>query len=344
MRFEKMITAVDSHTEGMPTRVVTSGFGPIPGKTIFEKKQYVEQHLDHLRTLLMFEPRGHGSMSGSIVLPPVSPDADLGVVFIEVSGCLPMCGHGTIGTCTVAIETGLVKATEPVTCVKLDTPAGRVVAEATVQNGRVKKVKIRNVPSFLYRKEAIVDVLTLGKLTLDIAYGGNFYGILPAESVGLSLDKKNARALVETGMKIMKAVGEQVPLQHPLNTDIREIKHIMFTGPPDVAGAHAKNTVIIFPGTFDRSPCGTGTSARMAQLFFRGKLGLNQDFVHESIIGTLFTGRLVEQIQLTPDVSAVVPTIEGRAWISGFQHFVLDPEDPFPAGFLVNEHATTKSP
>ncbi len=336
MHFEKMITAVDSHTEGMPTRVVTSGFGPIPGKTMFEKKQYVERHLDHLRTLLMFEPRGHGSMSGSIVLPPITPDADLGVIFIEVSGCLPMCGHGTIGTCTVALETGLVKATEPLSYVKLDTPAGRVVGEASVQNGRVKKVKIRNVPSFLYRKDVTVDVPLLGKLTLDIAYGGNFYGILPVESVNLSLDKENAQALIDTGMRIMRSVREQVPLIHPLNPDINEIKHIMFTGPPNVQGADAKNIVIIHPGTFDRSPCGTGTSARMAQLFFRGKLALNQDFVHESLIGTLFTGRLVEQVQLASNIPAVVPTIEGRAWISGFQNFVLDPEDPFPAGFLVN--------
>lgn len=332
-----MITAVDSHTEGMPTRVVTSGFGPIPGKTMFEKKQYVEQHLDHLRTLLMFEPRGHGSMSGSIVLPPISPDGDLGVVFIEVSGCLPMCGHGTIGTCVVAIETGLVKAIEPVTYVRLDTPAGRVVAEATVQDGRVKKVKIRNVPSFLYRKDVTVTVPALGKLMLDIAYGGNFYAILPANSVGLSLEKKNAQSLIDAGMNIMNSVRQQVLLDHPLNHEINDIKHVMFTAPPDVEGAHGKNVVILHPGTFDRSPCGTGTSARMSQLFFQGKLALNQDFVHESIIGTLFTGRLVEEVQLTPSIHAVVPTIEGRAWISGFQNFVLDPEDPFPAGFLISE-------
>lgn len=335
MRFEKMITAVDSHTEGMPTRVVTSGFGPVPGKTMFEKKRYVEEKLDHLRTFLMFEPRGHSSMSGSILLPPTDPEADLGVVFIEVSGCLPMCGHGTIGTVTVALETGLVKMAEPITRLTLDTPAGRVTAEATIENGRVKKVKIRNVPSFLYRKDVMVNVPDLGRVTLDIAWGGNFYGILPAESVGLNLEKSQAQKLIETGMKIMEAVGEQVPLQHPLNPGINEIKHTQFTGPADVDGATAKNTVVIYPGTLDRSPCGTGTSARMAQLFGRGQLGLNEDFVHESIIGSLFTGRLVEQVQLTPEVSAVVPTIEGRAWISGIQQFVLDPEDPFPAGFLV---------
>jgi proline racemase len=274
-------------------------------------------------------------MSGSILLPPTDPDADLGVVFIEVSGCLPMCGHGTIGTVTVAIETGLIPAVEPITTVKLDTPAGRVVAEATVQDGRVKKVKIRNVPAFLYRKDAIVDVPGLGKVQLDIAYGGNFYGILPVEEAGLTLEKRQVPELISTGMKIMEAVEEQVPLQHPLETRISEIKHTLFTGPADVPGADAKNAVMIYPGTLDRSPCGTGTSARMAQMYARGLLDLNQDFVHESINGTCFTGRLVEKVQLTPEVEAVVPTIEGRAWITGFQQFVLDPDDPFPAGFLL---------
>jgi len=336
MRFDKLITTVDSHTEGMPTRVVTSGFGPVPGRTMFEKKRYVEENLDYLRTLLMFEPRGHSSMSGSILLPPTDPEADLGVVFIEVSGCLPMCGHGTIGTCTVAIETGLVKAVEPLTYLTLDTPAGRVQAEATVQNGRVKKVKIRNVPSFLYRKDVEVEVPGLGWLTLDIAYGGNFYGILPAQAVGLTLEKGQGQKLIEAGMQIMAAVGQQIPLQHPLNSGITELKHTLFTGPAQVSGAQAKSAVVIYPGTLDRSPCGTGTSARMAQLFGRDQLGLNQDFVHESFIGTLFTGQLVETVQITPEIKAVVPTIEGRAWITGFQQFVLDPEDPFPAGFLVS--------
>ncbi len=335
MRFDKMITAVDSHTEGMPTRVVTSGFGPVPGATMFEKKRYVEERLDHLRTLLMFEPRGHGAMSGSVLLPPTDPEADLGVVFIEVSGCLPMCGHGTIGTCTVAIETGLVPAVEPVTTLILDTPAGRVVAAARVRDGRVEGVTIRNVPAFLYRRDVEVEVQGVGRVCLDIAYGGNFYAILPAEAIGLSLDRGNARTLVDAGMRIMAAVGEQVPLRHPLNPGIDEIKHTMFTGAADIAGAHAKNAVVIYPGAIDRSPCGTGTSARMAQLFARGELGLDQDFVHESFIGSLFTGRLVETLDLTPEVPAVVPTITGRAWISGFQQLVLDPEDPFPAGFLV---------
>ncbi len=335
MRFEKLITAVDSHTEGMPTRIVTSGFGQIPGHTMFEKQHYIEEHLDHLRGFLMREPRGHTAMNGVILLPPTHPEADLGVVYIDVDGYLPMCGHGTIGTCTVAIETGLVAAREPLTYVTLDTPAGLVTAEATVQQGQVKKVKIRNIPSFLYRKDVKIEVDSIGPIQLDIAYGGNFYGIVSAEQVGITIQESNAQALIDAGMKITAAVRKQIPLQHPLNPDINEIKHTLFTGPASVAGAHGRNAVVIAPGVLDRSPCGTGTSARMAQLFERGQLALQQDFVHESITSTLFTGRLVEQVQLTPEVTAVIPTIEGRAWITGFQQFVLDPEDPFPAGFVL---------
>ncbi len=335
MRFEKLITAVDSHTEGMPTRIVTSGFGQVPGHTMFEKQHYIEEHLDHLRSFLMCEPRGHTAMNGVILLPPTDPEADLGVIYIDVDGYLPMCGHGTIGICTVAIETGIVAASEPLTYITLDTPAGRVTAEVTVQQSQVKKVKIRNVPSFLYLKDVKVDVKGLGSVQLDIAYGGNFYGILSAEQVGLTLQESNAQVIIDAGRKITAAVREQIPLQHPLNPEIDEIKHTLFTGPASAAGVDARNAVVIDPGVLDRSPCGTGTSARMAQLFGRNQLALHQDFVHESITRSCFTGRLVEQVQLTPEMTAVIPTIEGRAWITGFQQFVLDPEDPFPAGFVL---------
>jgi proline racemase len=336
MRFEKLFTAVDSHTEGMPTRVVTSGFGNIPGATMFEKKRYVEENLDHYRRLLMYEPRGHGSMSGSILLPPTDPAADLGVVFIEVSGCLPMCGHGTIGTVTVALETGYLPMQEPVTRLTLDTPAGRVLATAAVENGKVKRVKLQNVASFLYKRDVTVDVAGLGAVQLDIAYGGNFYGILPAMAVGLNLKRENAGRLVEAGMRIMEAVGRQIEIKHPENPAINEIKHTILTGAPTVNSADAKAAVVIYPGTLDRSPCGTGTSARMAQLHGRGELALHTDFVHESFIGTTFTGQLVEETRVG-DLPAVVPTIEGRAWITGFNQYVRDPEDPFPAGFLIDK-------
>lgn len=246
-----------------------------------------------------------------------------------------MCGHGTIGTVTVALETGLLPRTAPVTYVTLDTPAGLVHAEATIEDDKVKRVKIRNVPAFLYRQDVTVEVPGFGPLTLDLAYGGNFYAILPAEAVGLSLEPAQAQKLIEAGMTIMEATSQQVKIEHPVNPGINELKHVLFTGPAQVAGADAKNAVIIFPGTVDRSPCGTGTSARMAQLFGRGQLGLNREFVHESLIGTTFTGELVEEVALTPEIKAVIPTIAGRAWITGFNQLVLDPEDPFPAGFLV---------
>ncbi len=335
MHFNKMITVVDSHTEGMPTRIVTSGFGFIPGSTIREKQHYIQEHVDSLRGLLMCEPRGHQAMNGAILLPPCDPEADLGVVFIDVDGYLGMCGHGTIGTCTVAIETGLIPLVEPLTRIVLDTPAGRVTAEATVQNGRVKKVKLQNVPSFLSQRDLQIQVPELGTLSLDIAYGGNFYAILPVSAVDLTLNKHHAQSLIPVGMRIMQAIREQAQMHHPLFPAENTIKHVLFTGPADVAGADAKNAVVIAPGVLDRSPCGTGTSARMAQLFARKQLALQQDFVHESITDSLFTGRLIEQVRLTPEMMAVIPTIEGRAWITGFQNLVLDPEDPFPAGFIL---------
>src|SRR2546423_9307968 len=219
MRFEKLMTTVDSHTEGMPTRIVTSGFGQVPGHTMFEKQHYIEEHLDHLRGFLMCEPRGHTAMNGVILLPPTDPEADLGVVYIDVDGYLPMCGHGTIGTCTVAIETGLVGAHEPLTHVTLDTPAGRVTAEATVQQGQVKKVKIRNVPSFLYRKDVQVEVESIGPIHLDIAYGGNFYNILPLEQEGVSTQKSNTQEPIEAGLKKMAAGGQTNPPPTPPYTE-----------------------------------------------------------------------------------------------------------------------------
>ncbi len=335
MHFNKLITVVDLHTEGMPTRIVTGGFGSVPGTTMREKQHYIQEHMDALRSLLMCEPRGHQVMNGAILLPPCEQGADLGVVFIDVDGYLDMCGHGTIGTCTVAIETGLITPVEPLTHVILDTPAGRVTAEATVQNGRVKKVKLQNVPSFMYQRDLQVQVPDLGTLSLDIAYGGNFYAILPATAVNLTLDKQHTQDLLSVGMRIMRAIRAQFPLRHPLASENSTSKHVMFTGPADKVEATAKNAVVIAPGVFDRSPCGTGTSARMAQLFARQQLALQQDFVHESITGSLFTGRLIEQVRLTPEMIAVIPTIEGRAWITGFQNLVLDPEDPFPAGFIL---------
>jgi proline racemase len=331
MRSRQVYHAVDSHTEGMPTRVVTGGVATIPGTTMAERRAHFVEHLDHVRRLLMYEPRGHSAMSGAILQPPTRPDADFGVLFIEVSGCLPMCGHGTIGVATVLVETGMVPVTEPVTTVRLDTPAGLVVAEVTIEDGAARSVTIRNVPSFAVRFDAEAAVPGLGPVRYDLAYGGNFYAIVDLDALGLPFDRAAAGRLLDAGLAIMDAINEKAPPSHPVDATISGVHHVYLKAPGSTA-RHSRHAMAIHPGWFDRSPCGTGTSARMAQLHARGELPLHTDFVNESFIGTRFVGRLVD----TTDVAgqpAVVPTVTGRAWITGTAQYLLDPDDPFPAGF-----------
>ena len=341
MRARKVFTAIDTHTEGMPTRIVTSGFPPLPGDTMLQRSQHVANQLDGWRRLLMYEPRGHQAMSGAILTPPIRPDADLGVVYIEVTGCLPMCGHGTIGVVTAAIETGLVDVREPVTTVRLDTPAGLVVATAQVQDGRCRSVTLTNVPSFLAIADAVltVPVGTSGTtaITVDVAYGGNFYVICPVSAVGLSIGSTHSGALIERGLAVMHAANEQLDIVHPVQSDIRGTNHTLFTDAPQTSpvGLTAAGTVVIHPGYLDRSPCGTGTSARMAQMQGRGDLDLGQPLIHTSITGSAFTGRIVETSSVGP-IDAVVPTITGRAWITALNQLMLDPDDPYPEGFLIS--------
>jgi proline racemase len=335
MRARLALSAVDSHTEGMPTRVIVGGVGELPGETMAEKRLYVMRERDDLRTLLMCEPRGHAAMSGAILQRPTRPDADVGVVFIEVSGCLPMCGHGTIGTATVLVETGAVEVLEPVTVVRLDTPAGLVEARVEVVGGRAKSVTIRNVPSYLHLRDAPVEVKGIGRLELDLAWGGNFYAIVPASSVGLAVRPSKHDELIAVGLEIMRAVNDQLVFSHPEHPDIDYCHHVVLTEPP-AAGRPARAAVAIHPGWLDRSPCGTGTSARMAQLFARGELGLDEPFPHESVIGTRFLGRLVGEARVG-SYSGVVPTVQGSAWVTGLATYLLDPDDPFPAGFQFRE-------
>jgi proline racemase len=332
MRSRHVFHAVDSHTEGMPTRVVTGGVGVIPGETMAARREYAIAHLDHLRTLLMDEPRGHSSMSGAILQPPTRPDADAGVVFIEVSGFLPMCGHGTIGVATVLVETGILPATAPVTTVRLDTPAGLVVAEVAVrEDGAATGVTIRNVPSFMVARAATVEVDGFGELRYDLAYGGNFYAIVELARLGIPFERAAGRRLLDAGLAIMAAVDKSAPPVHPEDPAVTGC-HGVYLAAPGSDARHSRHAMVIHPGWFDRSPCGTGTSARMAQLWSRGELPLATDFVNESFIGSRFTGRLVEETTVAGRL-AVVPTITGRAWITGTAQYLLDPEDPFPAGF-----------
>ncbi len=327
----RVFAAIDSHTEGMPTRVITGGVAPIPGATMLERKLSFERELDDLRLLLMREPRGHGAMSGAILQPPLRPDADWGVLFVEVSGCLPMCGHGTIGVATVLVETGMVEVVEPETVVRLDTPAGLVEARVRVEDGRARGVTLRNVPSFLLVRDRTLRVGGR-ELTYDLAFGGNFYALLQAADAGLAVDPERAAELIDRGLELMDAINAADRPQHPLDERIGGCRHVVFIDPGSDGPHSQRSATAIHPGWLDRSPCGTGTSARLAQLHARGELGLGQEFVNESVIGTRFVGRVVEETRVG-ELPAVVPEISGRAWITGMGTYLLDPDDPFPSGF-----------
>ncbi|MFJ2823872.1 proline racemase family protein [Streptomyces toxytricini] len=334
MRTRHIYHAVDSHTEGMPTRVVTGGVGVIPGATMAEKRLHFIEHMDHVRTLLMYEPRGHSAMSGAILQPPTRPDADFGVLYIEVSGLLPMCGHGTIGVATVLVETGMVPAVEPVTTVRLDTPAGLVSVDVRVEDGAATAVTLTNVPAYCAGLDLKADVPGHGTVTYDLAYGGNFYAFVELDALGLPFDRARKDDLIAAGLAIMDAInGSADRPVHPEDPAIAGVKHVYLAAPGSDA-RRSRHAMAIHPGWFDRSPCGTGTSARMAQLHARGLLDLGADFVNESFIGTEFTGRLVDRTTVG-GYDAVVPTVTGRAWITGTAQYFLDPSDPFPGGFLL---------
>ncbi|MFF9505032.1 proline racemase family protein [Streptomyces sp. NPDC014656] len=334
MRTRHVYHAVDSHTEGMPTRVITGGAGVIPGATMAEKRLHFIEHRDSLRTLLMYEPRGHAAMSGAILQPATRPDADYGVLFVEVSGLLPMCGHGTIGVATVLVETGMVPVTEPVTTVRLDTPAGLVSADVRVEDGAARSVTLTNVPAFTVGLDLKTEVPGFGTVTYDLAYGGNFYAFVELDALGLPFDRARKQELLTAGLAVMDAInaGDDRPV-HPEDPAVAGVKHVYLAAPGSDA-VRSRHAMAIHPGWFDRSPCGTGTSARMAQLHSRGQLALDTDFVNESFIGTEFTGRLVAETTVGGR-PAVVPTVTGRAWITGTAQYFLDPTDPFPAGFLL---------
>ncbi|MCX5072852.1 proline racemase family protein [Streptomyces sp. NBC_00513] len=334
MRTRHIYHAVDSHTEGMPTRVITGGVGVIPGATMAQKRLHFIEHLDHVRTLLMYEPRGHSAMSGAILQPPTRPDADFGVLYIEVSGLLPMCGHGTIGVATVLVETGMVPVVEPVTTVRLDTPAGLVSVDVRVEDGAALSATFTNVPAFAVGLDRKVEVPGFGTVTHDLAYGGNFYAFVELDALGLPFDRAHGDELLAAGLAVMDAVNasDDRPA-HPEDPSIAGVKHVYLAAPGSDA-RRSRHAMAIHPGWFDRSPCGTGTSARMAQLHARGLLEQGADFVNESFIGTEFTGRLIGETTVG-GLPAVVPTVTGRAWITGTAQYFLDPSDPFPGGFLL---------
>ena len=332
MKFDKLITAIDTHTEGNPERVVTGGIPFIPGITMLEKSKYVRNNLDYLRTLLVHEPRGHSNMYAALLVPPCDVRADFGVIYMEPGGYVTMCGHGTIAICTVLVETGMIEALELETEIVLDTPAGLVRAKVAVKDGKAESVTIRNVPSFLYMADVKMDVPDVARVKVDIAYGGNFYAILEAESVGLEIRPGHARKLIYAGTRIWRAVNEEIEIHHPEEPEIDCVNYVEFSAPATNPKANMKNAVVVPPAGMDRSPCGTGTSAKMAMLHAKGELTLGEEFVHESIIGSLFHCRLIQETWVG-NYKAVVPTIRGSAHITGINQFVVDPDDPFPEGF-----------
>lgn len=336
MIINNVFTSIDTHTGGAPTRTITGGIPHIPGDTIAEKMLYLKEHKDWIRTSLMFEPRGHSVMSGVILTEPIHPDADVGTIFIETGGYLPMCGHDTIGVATAMVETGMVAVTEPETFINLDTPAGLTRVRVQVENGRAKKVTFEGVPSFVFDRalEVEVGVPGIGQLIVDIAYGGNVYAILPSASVGIEIKPENTPALIEKGRRIKHAVNQQVLLQHPELEFINECTHVEFYGEPTSPEAHMKNAVILSDSGLDRSPCGTGTSAKAALMYAKGELALGEVLVNESIIGSLFTAKLLRETKVG-SLTAVIPEISGSAHIMGINQMVIDRDDPFKNGFLL---------
>ena len=324
---------IDGHTCGNPVRVVTGGSIPaLEGATMFERRQHFLAEHDWIRTGLMFEPRGHDMMSGSILYPPTRDDCDVGILFIETSGCLPMCGHGTIGTVTIALENGLVQPKTP-GVLRLDTPAGLVEA-LYVENGPfVDSVRITNVPSFLYGEGYAVEVEGVGEITVDIAYGGNFYAIVESQALYSDLADVNPSDIQRWSPKLRAAFNARYEIAHPENPDINRLTHVLWTGRAQ-AGGSARNAVFYGDKAIDRSPCGTGTSARMAQLAAKGRLAEGDAFVHESIIGSTFTGR-IEGRTAVGNHEAIIPSIEGWARVTGFNTIAIDDRDPFAHGFQV---------
>ncbi|WP_019241736.1 MULTISPECIES: proline racemase family protein [Bacillus] len=333
MKATKVFTTIDTHTGGNPTRTVLSGIPKLPGKTMAENMLYMKENLDWIRKFLMFEPRGHDVMSGALMVEPCHPEADFGVIYIETGGYLPMCGHDTIGFCTAIVEAGLVELKEPITKLKLDTPAGLVDVEISIENGKAKHVSFCNIPAF-FLKHVEVEIEELGLISCDIAYGGNFYGIIDAKTVHLELLPENASIIVETAVKIRDIINSNFEVVHPQFPFINGLTHIEFYSEPTDPSATVKNTVIVPPGGIDRSPCGTGTSAKLATLYSYNQIEIDEVFVHESIVGSLFNGKIITTTSVA-DVQAVITQISGSAWITGMHQLFYQPEDHIGAGFLL---------
>lgn len=330
---KKTFFCIDSHTCGCPVRLVAGGAPFLSGNSMMERRLHFMQEYDWIRKGLMFEPRGHDMMSGSMLYPPTDPQNDVGVLYIETSGCLPMCGHGTIGTVTIAIEEGLVIPKVPGK-LRLETPAGIVLIDYKQQGEKVESVKLTNVASFLYAEDLVIDCPDLGEIHVDVAYGGNFYGIIDPQENFSDITAFSASNLIHYGKLIRGLLNEKYNFQHPEDSNIHGLSHIQWTGNPTKPNSSGRNAVLVGENALDRSPCGTGTSARMAQWYAKGKLKLGDTFIHESYIGSQFTGKIEGTLKVA-DRDAIIPSIEGWARITGYNTIIIDDNDPYKEGFQV---------
>lgn len=337
MQFKRMIGCIDAHTAGEPVRIVTSGFPAIAGKTMLERRAYVLEHLDDCRKLVMREPRGHDAMYGAILTPPATEDGDVGVLFIDNGGMGTMCGHGTIGVSKVLFDTGMFAAKEGTNTLAIDAPAGRVTSYVTVKNGHVESVCFHNVPAFLYKADVKVPVKGVGEVTADVCFGGAFYVFVEAAQLGLEILPENAHALTRFAMEIRETLERTEEIVHPLEPGIDWIYGTVLTTPPRKNGndrLYTRNVTVFGEAEVDRSPCGTGTSARMAQLYAKGLLTPGMTLENHSIIDTAFEGTIVDET-VVAGLPAIVPQIAGNAYIMGFNQLVLEPHDPMPEGFRI---------
>jgi trans-L-3-hydroxyproline dehydratase len=328
------ISTIDAHTAGEPLRIITHGLPPIPGDTILAKRRFAQKNLDYLRTALMWEPRGHADMYGCIITDPVTPDGDLGVLFLHNEGFSTMCGHGIIGLAKVGLDTGIIEKPGDHPVIKMDTPAGRVTAYGKRENGRITSVSFLNVPSFVYALDQVVDIPGIGEIHFDIAFGGAFYAYCDAADLGLTLSANEFRSLIDTGMRIKRAVMDSFDIRHPFEEDMGFLYGTIIVGDAHDPANHSRNVCIFADGEVDRCPTGTGVSARAALHFVRGELMLDEPFTVESILGTTFTGEVTDTVSFGR-YQAIIPKVTGSAYITGRNELLIDPSDPLGDGFIL---------
>ncbi len=334
MQIKRVFLTIDTHTVGQGTRHIIGGIPFIPGNTMQEKMLYMKDKNDWIRTLVSCEPRGSKISACTIITAPCTPNTDVGVLFFEPLGWLPMCGHDTIGVGTLLTETGMVEVTEPYTYIKMDTAAGVINLKVEMENGKAKSVAFQNAPAFVIAHNKIVHTREYGDIPVDVSFGGNFYAIVPVDAVGLEICPENYDRLIAAANTIKPYINDQLNIQHPELPFIREVSHVQFVGPPKTNGVYSQNCVVCTPGGIDRSPCGTGTSARCAQLYQNKVIGLNEPFLQESIISSVFSCQAIAEAEVG-GIPAIIPEVTGAGYIMGMSTYFLDPQDPFQSGFML---------